>query len=126
MLPSCDKRLAGEPYLRSKGQVQRLGYIAAQGADDLIAILGGCNDGADYHDVLIVQLDVPVLRACARAARGAPTGRLGQPCDQLARIRPQHTLQMQEQTSHACDIPLPSLVLETLPVSSIDMLLCCN
>ena len=87
------------PHLSAKGRVQRLCNIAAEGAHYLIAVLSSCNDGANNHDVLIVQPDVPVLCSRARAARGAARSRLGQPRDQLGGVGPQHALQVMREPS---------------------------
>ena len=84
-------------YLRAEGRIKGLRDVAAEGADDLVAVLGRRDDGADHHNVLVVELDVPVLRARACAARGAPRGGLGQPGDELGGVSAQHPLQQVKQ-----------------------------
>ena len=91
--PSSDAVLMMIYYLRTKGRIEGLGDIAAEGTDDLITVLSRSNDGADHHHILVVELDVPILRARARAARGAPSGGLGQPGDEFGSIGTQHPLQ---------------------------------
>ena len=91
--PSSDTSLMRVCHLRAKGRIEGLGDIAGEGANDLIAVLSRSNDGANHHDILVVELDVPILRARARAARGAPSGGLGQPGDEFGSIGTQHPLQ---------------------------------
>ncbi len=51
-------------HLIAEGRVNGFGDGAAERADDLDAVLGRGYDRAHHHHILVIQLYVPVLRAC--------------------------------------------------------------